>query len=162
MFSSNKPLLMVLFFLALSVWGFAAFRVVMALSFGSQEPEAEAASSSEDNIDFSLLNRKAIVFDSTVRNPFKPFLYAKRPAVKKRASNRSVSRRSVQTKKQVSPPDFILSGILGGASPVAILKKGGKTELAKKGAAVWGFTVVSVGKNSVVVSKDGSRFTIAQ
>ena len=162
MFSSNKPLLLVLFILALSVWGYAAVRAFMAFNVGSQKPEAVASSSSDDQIDYSLLNRKAIVFDSTIRDPFKPFLYAKSLAVKRKVSNRPVSGKSIQTKKEATPPDFILSGILGGANPVAILKKGGKTELVKKGASAWGFTVVSVGKNSVVVSRDGSRFTITQ
>ena len=54
----------------------------------------------------------------------------------------------------------MLSGILWGDEPVAILKQNGQTELVKKGADIWGLKVVRIDRNQIVVQKQGRQFTL--
>ena len=60
----------------------------------------------------------------------------------------------------MNPPTAVITGFMGGANPVVILKQDGKTELVKKGSQVWGFTVKKVTRTKVTVVKEGQEFEL--
>ena len=93
--------------------------------------------------------------DTAFRDPFQSYLYAQKPAPV--APKAAVSK---QPPVAIEPPKAVLSGILWGDEPVAILKQDGQTELVKKGAEVWGLKVIRIDHNQVVVQKQGHPFTL--
>ena len=161
MLFSNKFFLALLV-VTLGVWGNAIFQIIRTLGGSSKEKiEMTQKPGSLGALDLSLLNRKAFIIDTSLTDPFQSFLYAKRPVVKS-SGKKEVSPKPKPPKKEVKPPTAKINGILWGPNPVAILEKGGKTEVVKKGAEVWGFKVLKVEKTKVVVQKEGVEFVISQ
>ena len=138
---------------AIGVWGYVVFRIIMTLIGGgdSGSPGLVAGAPA-----IAMLSRSRAVLDTAFRDPFQSYLYAQKPApVAPKAGKVPV------VAKVIDPPKAILSGILWGDEPVAILKQDGQTELVKKGAAVWDLKVLKIEKNQVVVQKQGRQFTLA-
>jgi type II secretory pathway component PulC len=138
---------------AVGVWGYVVFRVVMIV-VGANDVSAAVQKTSGTPSLAALLARPRPALDTAFRDPFQSYLYAQKPApVAPRPS-------AAQPAKVLEPPKAVLSGILWGDEPVAILKQDGQTELVKKGAEVWGLKVIRIEKNSVVVRKQGHPFTL--
>jgi hypothetical protein len=103
----------------------------------------------------ALLSRPRPPLDTSFWDPFQSYLYAQKPA--------PIVPKSVVAKappKAIDPPKAVLSGILWGDEPVAILKQDGQTELVKQGATAWDLTVLKIEKNRVTVRKQGHAFTL--
>jgi hypothetical protein len=103
----------------------------------------------------AMLSRARAPLDTSFRDPFQSYLYAQKPAPAP-----VVAARPVAVQKTVEPPTAMLSGILWGDEPVAILKRDGATELVKKGAEVWDLKVIRVDRDQVIVQKQGRQFTL--
>jgi hypothetical protein len=139
---------------AIGVWGYVVFRVVLILAgggegMGNPKPVAGAAAA------MALLARPRPALDTSFRDPFQSYLYSQKPApaVPKAA-------RPAAPPKAIDPPKAVLTGILWGDEPVAILKQDGQTELVKQGATAWDLTVTKIEKNRVTVRKQGHTFTL--
>jgi hypothetical protein len=138
---------------AVAVWGYVIVRIIMVLVGGTESlAQTQVTGALSGAATFS---RARTPLDTTFRDPFQSYLYAQKPApvaVKSAASK--------ATAVVVEPPKAVLSGILWGDEPVAILKQDGQTELVKKGAAIWDLKVIRIDKNQVVVLKQGRQFTL--
>lgn len=138
---------------AIGVWGYVVFRVVMILVGGGEE--ANPKTTPGTSAAMALLSRPRPPLDTSFRDPFQSYLYAQKPA--------PVVPKSVVAKappKSIDPPKAVLSGILWGDEPVAILKQDGQTELVKQGATAWDLTVLKIEKNRVTVRKQGHAFIL--
>ncbi len=138
---------------AIGVWGYVVVRVVLVL-MGADGLQAPAMAGNGSAL--ALLSRSKIPLDTAFRDPFQSYLYAQKPIP---VAPKGV--KPVPVAKTVEPPKAVLSGILWGDDPVAILKQDGATELVKKGAVVWDLKVLKIEKNQVVVQKQGRQFTLA-
>ena len=127
-------------------------RVVLVL-MGADGLQAPAMAANGPAL--ALLARTKVPLDTAFRDPFQSYLYAQKPAPVAPKGTKAVSVAQV-----IAPPKAVLSGILWGDDPVAILKQDGATELVKKGAVVWDLKVLKIEKNQVVVQKQGRRFTL--
>lgn len=138
---------------AIGVWGYVVFRVVMILIGGGEEVSSRPVAGASAAM--ALLARTRPPLDTTFHDPFQSYLYAQKPApvTPKSAPGKALP-------KAIEPPKAILSGILWGDEPVAILKQDGQTELVKQGATVWDLTVTKIEKNRVMVRKQGHAFTL--
>ena len=136
------------------VWGHVAYRLFTGIDVS--ESESAPPSTAGVSLDLSFLGEKPLALDTSLRDPFSPYLYIKKPEPK--------IKRPVKTapKKEVKPPTAILSGILWGDNPVAIFKQGGKSELLKEGGEAFGFKVQRIYQKKVVVVKEGKAFTLTQ
>jgi hypothetical protein len=137
---------------AIGVWGYVVFRVVMILIGGGEEVSSRPAAGASAAM--AILARTHPPLDTTFRDPFQSYLYAQKPAPVMPKSA------AVKAPKAIDPPKAVLSGILWGDEPVAILKQDGQTELVKQGATVWDLTVTKIEKNRVMVRKQGHAFTL--
>jgi hypothetical protein len=139
---------------AVGVWGYVVFRVVMILIGGGGEPD-QAGLATGATAAAVMLARPRPPLDTSFRDPFQSYLYAQKPApvIPKLGIVRTVA-------KLVEAPKAVLTGILWGDEPVAILKQDGQTELVKQGASVWDFTVVRIEKTRVMIRKQGRAYTL--
>ncbi|MDB5050701.1 MAG: hypothetical protein JWO30_3772 [Fibrobacteres bacterium] len=147
-----KKTFMTLLVSAVAVWGYVVVQIVLVLIGKGETMSGVRASSSMPAI--AMLARPRAALDTSFRDPFQSYLYSQKPA--------PVVVKSAQPAvlKVIEPPKAVLSGILWGDEPVAILKQDGQTELVKKGAAVWDLKVVRIERNQVVVQKQGRQFTL--
>jgi len=148
-----KKTFLTLLISAIGVWGYVVVRIVLVLLGGSESLASTQVSGSLPGA--AQLARARAPLDTAFRDPFQSYLYAQKPApvVPKSAVVK-------QAPAAIEPPKAILSGILWGDEPVAILKQDGQTELVKKGAEVWGLKVIRIDHNQVVVQKQGHPFTL--
>ncbi len=138
---------------AIAVWGYVVVQIVVALLGKSEAISARTTQASQPAL--AMLSRARAALDTSFRDPFQSYLYAQKPA--------PVAAPGAKAKpvlKLIDPPKAVLSGVLWGDEPVAILKQDGQTELVKKGAVVWDLKVLSIDRNKVVVEKQGRRFTL--
>lgn len=138
---------------AVAVWGYVIFRIIVVLLGGS-----ESLAQTQVHAGLSgavLLGRARQPLDTAFRDPFQPYLYAQKPAPV--AVKAPVAKAAAIP---MEPPKAVLSGILWGDEPVAILKQDGQTELVKKGAEIWGLKVLRIEKAQVVVLKQGRQFIL--
>ena len=147
-----KKTFVTLLLAAIGIWGYVVAQVVLALLGGdsARGPEASGAPMA------AWLARPKIALDTAFRDPFQSYLYAQKPVpvAPKGATAHAPP-------KVVDPPRAILTGILWGDAPVAILKQDGQTELVKEGAVIWDLKVLKIEKNQVVVQKQGRKYTLA-
>jgi hypothetical protein len=149
-----KKTFMTLLVSALGVWGYVIAQILFALI--GRANEAANARGDDSLPSLALISRTRAPLDTGFRDPFQSYLYAQKPApvVPKSATAKAAPAAVVE------PPQAVLSGILWGDEPVAILKQDGQTELVKKGADIWGLKVVRIDHNQIVVQKQGRRFTL--
>jgi hypothetical protein len=95
--------------------------------------------------------------DSTFRDPFQSYLYAKKPTPLSETKTASSPKPALIV---IEPPKATLGGILWGDSPVAILKQDGQTELVKTGAEAFGLKVQKIDRHQVTVIKQGRKFVL--
>jgi type II secretory pathway component PulC len=138
---------------AVGVWGYVVLQIILVL-FGRMDSTAQAKGSGTLPA-AALLSRARASLDTSFRDPFQSYLYAQKPAPV--AQPNSVAR---ALPKAIEPPRAVLSGILWGDEPVAILKQDGQTELVKKGADIWDLKVIRIERNQVIVQKQGRSFTL--
>jgi hypothetical protein len=139
---------------AVGVWGYVVFRVVMLLMGGGAEA-GRTGPATGTTAAAAILTRSRPPLDTSFRDPFQSYLYAQKPApVAPKAAPAAVPA------KAIDPPKAVLTGILWGDEPVAILKQDGQTELVKRGAMVWDLTVVKIEKTRVTVRKQGRSYTL--
>lgn len=148
-----KKTFLILLISAVAVWGYVVVRVAVTL-FGKTESVSQARGDGPSP-SAALLARGRAPLDTTFRDPFQSYLYAQKPAP---AAPKAAAVR--QPLMVIEPPKTELAGILWGDEPVAILKQDGKTELVKKGAAVWDLKVLKIDRHQVVVQKQGRSFTL--
>ncbi len=140
---------------AVAVWGYVAVQVVVVLLGKSSDTANQTGTGPVAA--FALLTRSSQPLDTAFRDPFQSYLYAQKPApVVVLVPGHHPSKAIVA----IEPPKAVLSGVLWGDEPVAILKQDGQTELVKKGAEIWGLKVLRIDKNQVVVVKQGRQFTL--
>jgi hypothetical protein len=138
---------------ALAVWGYVIFRIIMVLLGGA---ESLAQTQVQGGLSgAALFARARAPLDTSFRDPFQSYLYAQKPAPV--AAPPTVAKAAAVA---VEPPKAVLSGILWGDEPVAILKQDGQTELVKKGAEIWDLKVLRIEKTRVMVLKQGRQFTL--
>ncbi len=106
-------------------------------------------------LDLAKVLQDSVALNKADRDPFKPYLYQKR---KKRIVRKRVIKKVTAPKKEITLPPLTIDAILWGASPVAILKIGGKTEFAKKGQSVGALLIKDISQNSVTIVKEGKTF----
>ena len=147
-----KKTFLILLISALGVWGYVLVQIVMAMAGKGMGEVRESQANSLPAL--ALLAQATIALDTSFRDPFQPYLYAQKPAP---AAPKTPSRPVLQV---IEPPKAVLSGILWGDSPVAILKLGVETELVKVGAEVWDLKVKRVERHQVIVVKQGREFTL--
>jgi type II secretory pathway component PulC len=148
-----KKTFVILLVCAVAVWGYVVAQIVVVLMRG---PESVSRAQMSRSMPMAaMLARARAPLDTTFRDPFQSYLYAQKPApvVVKTGPVKPVL-------KVIEPPTAVLSGILWGDEPVAILKQDGQTELVKKGAEIWGLKVIRIERNQVVVQKQGRPFTL--
>jgi type II secretory pathway component PulC len=138
---------------AVAVWGYVAVQVVRVL-LGKATNAAQSMGTGPVAA-LALLTRVQVPFDTAFRDPFQSYLYAQKPAPVLTPGPRTSKALVV-----IEPPRVVLSGVLWGDEPVAILKQDGQTELVKKGAEIWGLKVLRIDRNQVVVAKQGRQFTL--
>ena len=138
---------------AVGVWGYVVVQVIIALLGRTDSPSQSQTPGSLSAV--AMLSRAHAPLDTAFRDPFQSYLYAQKPA-----PIPMVGIRPIPTLKTVEPPTAVLSGILWGDDPVAILKQNGATELVKKGAEVWDLKVIRVERDKVIVQKQGRQFTL--
>lgn len=148
----NRPFIGLLT-LAIGVWCWVVFQLLSAI-LGSDGDASALASREMPALSRSLLAAPAEPLELK-RDPFRSALYAEKPAP---VAKPSVARKPVAA--PIAPPDVTVDGILMGDAPVAILKKGGVTELVKAGQSVWDLTVVKITEGQVVLRKQGKLFTL--
>ncbi len=121
---------------------------------------ADNGEASQNAITFSTdkLIGEVTSLDSTLRDPFKPYLHQK----KKKRVIRRVKRvvKKAPPKKIITPPAVKIDAILWGSSPVAIIKMGAKTEFAKPGQKYGDIVVEKITQESITVLKEGKSFVI--
>ena len=138
---------------AVAVWGYVAVQVVMVLLGKSANTAQQTGTGPVAAL--ALLTRSRQPLDTAFRDPFQSYLYAQKPApvlVPGHHPSKAIV--------AIEPPKAVLSGVLWGDEPVAILKQDGQTELVKKGAEIWGLKVFRIDRNQVVVVKQGRQFTL--
>jgi hypothetical protein len=138
---------------AVAVWGYVIFRIIMVLLGGTESNAQTRVQSGLSGA--ALFARARPPLDTAFRDPFQSYLYAQKPAPV--AATATVAKAAAVV---VEPPKAVLSGILWGDEPVAILKQDGQTELVKKGAEIWDLKVLRIEKTQVVVLKQGRQFTL--
>jgi hypothetical protein len=148
-----KKTFLILLLSAVGIWGYVIAQIAFALVGKAQ---SIVASQGADGISaVSLLSRSRPPLDTVIRDPFRSYLYAQKPA--------STFVKPIVDKpklKVIEPPRAVLTGILWGERPVAILMQDGRTELVQKGVAVWDLEVVRIDRNQVLVRKQGRPFTL--
>jgi hypothetical protein len=92
--------------------------------------------------------------DSSGKDPFHSDL---RKPVKKRQF-----RASTPTPKIISKPPITINTIMPGPIPVVIFNYQNSTKLIKSGQQILGWTLESVQKNTVTLTKDGETITITK
>lgn len=148
-----KKTFIMLLVAALGVWGWVVAQF-LSTYFGGGKGRIEEVRHKE--LPVSLLasgTRPAL--DTSFRDPFQPYIYAQKPAPPPPAPG---PRRPVL--EVIEPPKAVLSGILWGDAPVAILKQDGATELVKEGAEAFGLKVQRIERHQVTVIKQGRKFTL--
>jgi type II secretory pathway component PulC len=139
---------------AVAVWGYVTLQVAMV--FFGKSTTANQYQGTEPIRTLATLSRINPKVDTAFRNPFQSYLYSQKPAPV------MISRPQLHKPIEIIElPKAVLSGILWGDEPVAILKLGGQTELVKKGAEVWGIKILRIEKNQVIVVKQGHQFTLS-
>ncbi|MDQ3000829.1 MAG: hypothetical protein M3Y08_06170 [Fibrobacterota bacterium] len=149
-----KKTFMALLVSAVAVWGYVLMQIVMVLMGKTAAMDAADRLSPLPMV--AQLTRPRPPLDTTFRDPFQSYLYAQKPAPTPATGVAHIK----ATSAAIVPPSAILTGILWGDEPVAILKQEGQTELVKKGAEIWGLKVLRIEKNQVVVMKQGRQFTL--
>jgi hypothetical protein len=135
------------------VWGYVVFRVVMIMLGGGDAVQPGPTTGATAAA--ALLARPRPPLDTSFRDPFQSYLYTQKPAP---AAPKTAPVRIAPV--PVEAPKAILTGILWGDEPVAILKQDEKTELVKQGATVWDLTVLKIEKTRVTVRKQGRTYTL--
>jgi hypothetical protein len=136
---------------AVAVWGYVVVQIVVVL-LGRSEAMSRAGESGSMPA-LAMLSRPRAALDTAFRDPFQSYLYSQKPVPVAASPAKAVL-------KVIEPPKAVLSGILWGDEPVAILKQDGQTELVKKGASIWDLKVLRIDRNQVVVQKQGRQFTL--
>ena len=129
----------------LAVWAVFVWRLAVRGHLLDRTAPTEEAAVPVSDLERSLAPTPDSLL--TVRNPFAPpaGFYAVRPSAKP---------------KTVAPPDTSMppirvDAILMGPNPVAILRLGGKTQLAKQGEKAWDAEVITIGASEVSVRYKG-------
>ena len=149
-----KKTFLILLVSAVAVWGYVAAQVIFVL-IGKSDSASQARDAGP--LPFAaMLARPHPPLDTSFRDPFQSYLYAQKPA----PAAPKVPAAAAKAAAVVEPPRAVLSGVLWGDEPVAILKQDGQTELVKQGAAVWDLKILSIGRDQVVVRKQGRQFTL--
>jgi hypothetical protein len=148
-----KKTFLTLLLSAVGVWGYVVMQIIFVLMGRSESTVQSRVSGAMPAA--AMLSRPRAPLDTAFRDPFQSYLYSQKPApvIAKPVPGRPAL-------KVIEPPAAVLSGILWGEDPVAILKQDGQTELVKKGAEVWGLKVLRVDRHQVVVQKQGRQFTL--
>lgn len=149
-----KKTFLTLLLSAVAVWGYVVLQIILVLMGRSESTAQSRVSGAMPSA--AMLSRPRTALDTSFRDPFQSYLYAQKPApvIPKSSPAKAMLR-------VIEPPKAVLSGILWGEDPVAILKQDGQTELVKKGAQVWDLKVLRVDRHQVVVLKQGRQFTLA-
>ncbi len=146
-----RKLFILLLATAISIWTYVLWQFVY-LYFKKTEVVTEKIVMVKNDL---LLFRSKFLVDSTLRDPFQSLLYTQTPIPLKSKSP------VVKTPlKIIEPPKAILTGILWGTDPVAILKQDSQTELVKVGAQVWDFKILLIERHQVTVIKEGRKFIL--
>lgn len=147
----NRPFL-VLLTLAVGVWIWVATLLVRAWTGpGGSTMEVTAGPAPAPGP-----AAPPLTLDSTLRDPFLPYLLAAPPPPKPKAAAPAGP-----ALKIVEPPKAVLGGILWGTPPMAILKQDGKTEIVKAGVLVWDFKVLRIERHQVILVKEGREFALS-
>jgi hypothetical protein len=129
------------------------YQIVM--NQGSQEYE-ELVSLKQLNM--PNLNSDSIASKSALeRDPFDPILLNKK--VIKRKVTRPKVRKEV-IKKAPVVPSFRVSSILGGKTPLAVLKRGGQTKFVRAGDEAWGWSVENITSLGVELTQDDNEYLL--
>ena len=126
------------------------FLYINLQSFKEKESE-ENNSAMEQNLllDFNLKESK---LDTPTLDPFKALLYRKKRFVHKKP----------RPVKEVETPNFSINSIMWGGNPVVLLKRNGQTKVSKQGDVVWGWTILTINKDSILLIKDGNKYTLTK
>lgn len=151
-----KKTFLLLLVAAVGVWGYVVVQFLSGYLGRSAGPAAGPREASLAAPAFAAKSRAPL--DTAFRDPFQPYLYAQKPAPVPAALPAQPAARPAL--KVIEPPAAVLSGILWGDSPVAILKQDGQTELVKEGADAFGLKVLKIERHQVTVVKQGRRFTL--
>lgn len=141
-----------LLFLVLCV-GVGLYQVVLG-----KNTQASQEFASLKKLNIPNLNSDSIASKSALeRDPYDALLL-KRKVVKRKIRKRVIKKAEV--KKVVVVPRFRVSSILGGKTPLAIVKKGGETKFIRAGDEVWGWTVESIGSEGVQLTQEDSEYLL--
>lgn len=151
-----KKTFMVLLVAAVAVWGWVVAQFLSGYLGGSAEGPVLAQSGSLQTAIRPASARPAL--DTSFRDPFLSYLYAQKPAPVKLPTASPAQKRPALV--VIEPPRAVLSGILWGDPPVAILKQEGATELVKEGAEAFGLKVQRIERHQVTVVKQGRKFVL--
>lgn len=138
---------------AVGVWGYVVLQIILVL-FGRTDSTVQGNGPGALSA-AALFSRPRADLDTSFRDPFQSYLYAQKPGPVLQPNQVAKA-----LPKAIEPPRAVLSGILWGDEPVAILKQDGQTELVKKGAAIWDLKVIRIERNQVTVQKQGRSFTL--
>ncbi len=146
-----KRLFLALLMMALGAWGYVAWQVVDVLV---RRPDSRVTTTDKSSLPKEFLSASLLSPDSLIRDPFQSFLYSEKPKPK------AMSKPVLKVPKVIAPPEAVLTGILWGEQPVAILQVNGKSELLKSGDEAWEFKVVKIERHQVTVLKEGRKFIL--
>jgi hypothetical protein len=149
-----KKTFMTLLVSAVAVWGYVIVQIIFVLIGRADDAARGRGDGSLPSL--AMISRSRVPLDTGFRDPFQSYLYAQKPAPIAPKPSAVKAAPAVA----IEPPQAVLSGILWGDEPVAILKQNGRTELVKKGADIWGMKVVRIDHDQVVVRKQGRQFTL--
>lgn len=150
-----KKTFLTLLGIAALVWGYVVVQVAMTFLGKSQENGRPVRMESLP----AIIRLARLPLDTVFRDPFQSYLYAQKPPPPRELDT---TRRNVPATRLVlvEPIKAVVSGILWGEPPVAILMQDGKTELVNVGTEVWGLKVLRIDRHQVTVSKQGRKFTL--
>ena len=137
--------------------------VLLILVGGYQILMSQDSNEDEELISLKQLNMPNLNSDSIAsksaleRDPFDALLL-KRKVVKKKVKRRRAKKEIV--KKALVIPRFRVSSILGGKTPLAILKMGGQTKFVRKGDEAWGWKVEGIGSLGVELTQDDNEYLL--
>jgi hypothetical protein len=156
----KKTLIILLCVIAVPLYSYNALLLVRAWFPAYSNKEEYKSNNTPPAIEQLLVATAPLQFEIRGRDPF-ALKKIEKPIVTN--EKKIISENLKPVKKDITAPAIKVAGIMWNPSnPVAMVKlNGGSTKMVKQGQQLEsGISVLVIGKNNIVVSVDGNKFTI--